>query len=366
MPSKNLFIAKNQEGFTQEQAQHQLERLLDQSIGTTYKYTHNWSGRVASLTQEGSTFKAELILKKQQKRIRDTSNDVFEKHYLDIFKKLINNLLSANWAPTEENKIEKEMSFACPKQNLDITLPSEIEPHFRHIYDRAAQIRIVYASIQNAVRTQFNKRSHCVLYGPPACGKTSILNAFRDMLGDENFVTLDATSTTKAGAENKLLDYDKVPPFIILEEIEKCNPGNLPWLLGVMDQRAEINKVNARTGTRRREAKCLCLATVNNIREFKTIMSGALASRFQHKVFCPRPSPQILRQILKREIAEIGGDERWIEPALEYAVKEEKTSDPRRVISLLDGGDRLLTGEYQDDLRSIRLSMEGENQEDLL
>ena len=35
---------------------------------------------------------------------------------------------------------------------------------------------------------------------------------------------------------------------------------------------------------------------------------------------------------------------------------QEGTDDPRRAIALLDGGDRLLTGEYQADWLAIRRS----------
>jgi MoxR-like ATPase len=178
------------------------------------------------------------------------------------------------------------------------------------------------------------------------------------MLGEDSVVKLDATSTTKAGAENLLLELDAVPPVLIIEEIEKCNPVNLPWLLGVMDDRAEIVKTNARIGSIRKEARCLVLATVNNLDEFKAIMAGALASRFKNQIYCPRPSRKILAKILLREVKEIAGDPAWIKPALDWCLKEEKTNDPRRVCAILDGREKLLTGEYQADMRAIRQAQE--------
>ena len=84
------------------------------------------------------------------------------------------------------------------------------------------------------------------------------------------------------------------------------------------------------------------------------MMSGALASRFGHKVYFPRPSREILKKILTREVRKIdNGKEEWIEPALDYLLEVEQTDDPRRAISILDGRDRLLSGEYQKDLKHI-------------
>src|SRR5439155_24406399 len=146
----------------------------------------------------------------------------------------------------------------------------------------------------------------------PGCGKTEILLAVERMLGPGAVVKLDATMTSKAGAENLLLELAVVPPVLLVEELEKCDPANLPWLLGVLDQRGELIKTNARVGSVRKEARCLCLATVNDLGRFRAAFSGALASRFQHQVYCPRPGPEVLRRILVREVYARGGKEAWV------------------------------------------------------
>jgi Cdc6-like AAA superfamily ATPase len=232
---------------------------------------------------------------------------------------------------------------------------------FENIYARDPQIALVLSAVDAAVKSNFQNRFHAVLYGPPACGKTQILNCVADMVGEESVLRFDCTSTTKAGAEKILLEAAEVPPVMICEEIEKTDEASLRWLLGLLDHRAEIRKTNYRVGTLQRKVHVLTLATVNDIALFESVMDGALASRFSHKIYCPRPDKTVLRRILEREIAatdEDGkplGKHEWIEPAIDYVVDREKSNDPRRVITVcLSGGDKLLTGEYQKYLDAAR------------
>jgi hypothetical protein len=222
--------------------------------------------------------------------------------------------------------------------------------HFDHIYDRTAQIERVLASVDVAIRTKMEHRYHCVLYGPPGCGKTEILLAVCKMLGDEYdaYIKFDATSTSKAGVEKLLLNPDiPVPPVMLIEEIEKTDENSLRWLLGILDQRGEMRKINARCNLSRK-APMLCLATANNMSLFNGMLAGALSSRFAHKLYCGRPSREIISRILQREVTAAGGNPEWIDIALRFAVDEMKLTDPREIIPIcICGGDKLLTGEYQ-------------------
>lgn len=242
---------------------------------------------------------------------------------------------------------------SAPAPRLAVIIPTDWRRFFAHIFDREPQVRLLLDTLSAALASDWLARNHCLLYGPPGCGKTEILLALERMLGPDAVVKLDATMTSKAGAENLLLELAVVPPVLLIEELEKCDPANLPWLLGVLDQRGEVIKTNARIGSVRKEARCLCLATANDLGRFRSILSGALASRFQHQIYCPRPGRAVLRQILLREVHARGGKEVWVEPALDLCVAE-GTDDPRRAIALLDGRDRLLTGEYQADWLAVR------------
>lgn len=227
--------------------------------------------------------------------------------------------------------------------------------HFAHLFGVDPQIQLVLSAVEEYQRSQFSNRFHCVLYGEPACGKTEILRSLTRMLGNDAVMHFDATSTTAAGAKQLLTESSHIPPVLCIEEIEKADEISLRWLLGVLDYRAEVRALKYRAGLVSKEVKLLCLATVNDFAKFNHMMDGALASRFSHKVYCPRPSHKVLERILQREITKSNGDVAWIKPALKYCTEVEKTNDPRRIITVcLCGKERLLTGEYQMLLSATR------------
>jgi len=231
------------------------------------------------------------------------------------------------------------------------TVNLEIGTHFDHIFDRDPHILRVYSAIETAVQTKLYSRNHCVLYGPPGGGKTEVLLAFGQMMGKENqaFMKFDATSMTQAGVLRILTGSGILPPVLIVEEIEKTSDKDLRWLLGLLDKRGEVRQTNFNVGNRMKNAKMLCLATVNDMVLFRSVMSGALASRFANQIYCDRPSEQVMRMILAREVKLINGKEEWIDPAIQFCIGKMKWDDPRQVIPVcLCGKDRLLNGSYQE------------------
>jgi hypothetical protein len=226
--------------------------------------------------------------------------------------------------------------------------------HFDHLYGLDAQIDVLLSALQVAKDTNYTKRFHSVLYGKPGCGKSEILRGVKNMVGEEGVIEFDGTQTTAAGAIATLMESAIVPPLLIIEEIEKVPDAAFMWLLGALDGRAEIRKVTAR-GVSHRKVPFVCAATVNDIELFKSRHEGAMASRFAHKIYCPRPTAEILRRILLREIKGVQGNPEWIQPAIDYCMKEENNTDPRRVIAVcLTGRDKLLTGEFQSNLKACR------------
>lgn len=232
--------------------------------------------------------------------------------------------------------------------------------YFKRIFGRNAQIRTVLSSIKSFLETDGQRRNHLLLYGLPACAKTQILTSIADLLGQDAVLRLDATSTTPAAIYRIYFEEFKdiePPPFVILEEAEKTDENSLRVWLGALDDRGELRKIKHRE-MKSREVKLLCLATVNDKEEFDKLMGGtvtkpgALSSRFVHQLMCPRPDKEVLKKILLRDIFRFGGNNDWVDPILELAEAVE-TNDPRKVLGFIDGGNRLLNGEYQKDILTI-------------
>jgi hypothetical protein len=240
----------------------------------------------------------------------------------------------------------------------DLPPPAQVtidkDGHFDHLYGLDAQINIVLDALQVAKDTNQEKRYHSVLWGKPGCGKSEILQGIKRMVGEGNYMEFDGTQTTAAGAIRALVDAPVVPSILIIEEIEKVPDAPFLWLLSALDGRAEIRKTTNH-GMVHRKVPFVCVATVNDLELFKARHDGAMASRFSHNIYCPRPDAKTLHKILTREIESIDGNPDWIAPALEYCIAEEKNTDPRRVIAVcLTGRDRLLSGEFQRDLMKCR------------
>ena len=250
--------------------------------------------------------------------------------------------------------ITNEVRSQNAKRIADICVEKD-NKYFEHLFDRDHQIDIVLSSIVAGKESKWRNRFNCILHGEPGCGKSDILSSVGQMLGEEGeaYIKLDATSMTQAGAQKLLTENEFTPPVLIIEEIEKADDKCLKWLLGLLDHRAEIRKNTARTNTVK-SVKMLCLATANNMALFDKVMDGALSSRFSNRIYCPRPSRDILKKILEREVEQVNGNKNWIEPALKYCVDEKKWNDPRKIIPVcLCGKDRLIDGTYQASLEAV-------------
>jgi hypothetical protein len=223
------------------------------------------------------------------------------------------------------------------------------ESPFKRYYGIESQIRMVLSSLKSSIDSSGKRMTHCVLFGPPACGKTSVLTTLEEIVGKHNVLKLDATTTTKAGVE-KLFLNTVIPPIVILEEVEKANEDWLRNWLSLLDERSEIRKVSHKE-TIVKDIDILFFCTVNDSDKFNNLLDGALASRCKNKIYFPRPTEETIKKILFRDVQENGGKIEWVEPALLLA-KDLNVDDPRVIISFLSGGDRLLDGSYQKDKKN--------------
>ena len=249
-------------------------------------------------------------------------------------------------AGTNSKEIEIWKTFKFDDRLLSDDNYLNNQSPFNRFYGINSQIRMVLSPLQSAIQTAGKRMVHSVLFGPPACGKTSVLNKLEDIIGKENILKLDAPTTTKAGIE-KLFLNNHIPPVVILEEAEKANEDWLRNWLSLLDERSEIRKVNHKE-TIVKDIDILFYCTVNDNDRFNDLLDGALASRCKNKIYFPRPSIETIEKILYRDIQENGGKKEWVQPALQLA-KDLNIDDPRIILSFLSGGDRLLTGSYQED-----------------
>lgn len=241
---------------------------------------------------------------------------------------------------------------------------TEHKEFFAHIYERETQIAILYSSVMAAVNSNFYSRSHAVILGDPGCGKTEILRSFQAMLGDAHVVLLDGPSTTKAGIEQLIIQAQRIPSFLFVEELEKMPVSVSQVLLGLLDGRGEIRQTNAKAGHVQRDAKVLCVATVNDRPRFIEMNQGALSSRFSHEIYCPRPDRDLLHRIVLREVKATNGNPFWVAAAVNHCTHIENNYDPRRSIAVcLSGKDDLLDGAYQELLIRNRVLKDTTNEE---
>jgi hypothetical protein len=238
----------------------------------------------------------------------------------------------------------------------------EIEEHesFKGIYGRAAQIRTAAAVLNAAFTTKMQRRHNILFWGYPGCAKSHLVNGIKALLGPDAVLELDSTSTTKAGIEKIFLNglETGVPPVVVMEEIEKTDEAALRVWLSALDERREIRKLNFNVA-KVRKIDILCIATANDKVAFDKLFRagnqdgrGALSSRFTKQIYVPRPDRAIMQRILERDIKEFGGNPAWINPCLDLADILD-TNDPREVLGMLVGGDRLLDDSYQGDIMTI-------------
>ena len=340
--------------------------------------------------QERYRYFAKIRLSEGQAR----SEDVAVKRYKKILENIARAALSHGWqivgekvrtaTVTQGNRLglfqdhlakgsshqdEAPEPESIPPFRVPRLTPEIMEKAFQGLWERESHIRVIQASVERFVDSCKTQPSHVLLYGHPAAAKTTLFKKFKEFYeydGHERVAHIDAPTMTKAGFETWLLSRAKnnnLPEIVLVEEIEKVQPENLLCLLSVMAS-GYIQRTNARIGKVDGQMPILVWATCNDEELLKKFARGALWSRFTHKLPCARPSRELMWKILLREVEKIpGGKPEWAEKALFFGWDNLGMRDPRAICGLLDGRDRLITGEYQEDMRAILKAFEKEKDE---
>ncbi len=256
---------------------------------------------------------------------------------------------------------ESRVPFRLPELT-----PEVMQTEFAGIYERDAHIRMIHASMYTAVETKFDERNHTLLYGEPAAAKTMLFERFKEWYeredGTERVALINATTLTKSGLENWILDRAKMgvlQEVLWFDELEKGKPEDFHCLLNIMDGTGEIARLNSKIGKQSASAKILVWGVCNNEQKIRSWESGALWSRFNKKYPCVRPSRELMLEIALGKIADrqargLKANTKWAYAAVNYAFDVEKDNDPRFVLSMLDGRDGLLDGSYFKDIEAIK------------
>lgn len=306
-------------------------------------------------------YKARIKLFAMKSRSEETARKAFEQTE-EVLKTASN---AKEWTYIGEY-LEEEGSvtaserppFVLPELTDDL-----IQTHLGTLYDREPHIRLIHDSAFTHMKSGGKFRTHVLLYGPAASAKTTLLSGFKAMYeqdGVERVMMIDATTTSKAGFETKLLSMASdglLPEFIYIEEIEKQMkrvPAVFNCLLSIMDSRGTISRTNARIGSVTKETPVTVWATSNDEHFIKSYDSGAIWSRFQRRIKCEAPSRERVIQIVNDKIKNFpDGKAEWIIPAVELGWDYLGSRDPREIVALtLDGKDRLLDGTFQKDIKA--------------
>jgi len=333
------------------------------------------------VTDEAS--KKEVWLYKVKLRVvkRGQSSPEVTARHLEHAKKLIQEKCNkygweiiGNVTRNGEDQVVGEVKQERPQFEAPVMTPDSISEITRGIYDRDQHVRVIHDGVVDFFDT-LNKhhrnesvevsRPHVLLKGPPAGAKTTLFERlklwYEKGSNVERVTFVDATTASKAGLENWLLDRAEsgtLTEILVMEEMEKQPLDNLLTLVSLMGS-GYIAKLNARVGFRKEHAQVLVWATCNQEDIIQNFRNGVLWSRFANKLHCTRPSRDRLHQILRDKIKQRGGQLRWADEAIKFAfetcMREFGTAmdDPRDVIALLAGRGRLIDGAYQRDRLDI-------------
>jgi hypothetical protein len=293
-----------------------------------------------------------LILSKEGQRAEEA---------LDLAEKVVRKVATLQkWQVLGEAKVVAALEAQAKSRPPFIVWPMTddvIATQFADIVGCDANLRLIHDATEAFIQSNGVLRNHTILYGEPGAAKTSMFMKLKewyesDNCGVERVKALDATSISKAGLENWILDQadaGELPEILYLEEVEKFDMNVLLPLGSLMDGRGVLTKLNARVN-RTARASILVWMTCNDEDFVKKWHRGYLWSRCTQKIECCRPTREEMESyIIPSKIKQMGGDPSWTKYVCDFAYDQLKTDDPREIIGLLAGRHRLVDGTYQRD-----------------
>lgn len=323
------------------------------------------SSDVIGPVQEGDSYRYSftVTLSKEQKRSETATIKAIERAKTFVLRAAE----ARGWSARDKADAAETAKVSQERGPLVVGELSDsvLSTYFDDVYERNPHIRIIHDNTKNFVNSGGEERCHTLLYGEPASAKTVLflkLKAWYEQNDDnERVAVINAVTISKSGIENWLLDKAKsgtIPEILFFDEIEKFDMANLSCLLAIMDSQGVISRINSRIGRQSAETKVIVWASCNGMDKLKSFSDGALYSRFTHAIPCARPGREVMRHILmtkmemRRAKGRLAKDE-WVNVVMDYAFDKKEIRDPRKIIGMLAGQDRLLDGSYFKDLEMI-------------
>lgn len=346
-----------------------------------------WSAKVSSKREpvqnnDGYFYRVKIRLSKTSQRT--PSADVVKKQIETVLERIKKRASSKKWAvEVADQEATREIPLGAPARKVEKVKSSSpfifpelndgaIQKNFSDIYERDAHIRIIHGAIKTTLESEGKVLSHVLMYGLPGACKTRLMERFKEWYEGPNpdverVVIIDGATMTKAGLELRLVELAKlnqIPDILVIDELEKQPLPNLYCLLNVMTSGA-ITRLNARAGNIRLPMKCAVVGICNDEEALREFARGALWSRFNHRLYCARPSEEATRKILRKTAFDMGvvdSDvvDKLVEATMHFGWDHLKQRDIRELKGHLDGRERLLTGEWQDDYAFIKRSHDQE------
>jgi hypothetical protein len=238
---------------------------------------------------------------------------------------------------------------------LTVETIADWQTHFSKFINLNDQVSLLLDALKAAIESNFEDRCHTAVHGPPGCGKTEVLRTLCNLLGPRHSQFFDATAMTKAGAEEFLLTTARIPSVIVLDELDKAPAETGKAWLQVASDHAEVNKTDARRGSRRRETRTLVIAAANDLQSMEKRLGEALCSRLlAHRIFFPQPARDDVIQILKSVASNSTIDEAAVLKVMQHVEANEPDADLRRTIGLLKAGrNGWVSGDFAERLQRV-------------
>lgn len=194
------------------------------------------------------------------------------------------------------------------------------------------KLRIAYA-------IECRRRTHFLLEGPPACGKSLILEAVRSTVPDAYIAF--GSRTSAAGLSDAL--FENQPPVLLLDEADKMDNDCFSVLLGLMEG-GEVLETKSKK-SRGIKLETMVIAACNS----SDYMPREFLSRFSLHPYFPKYNRDEFIEVCEGFLTKVEGCPREIATYLGEMIYDNDIGDVRKA----RGAWQLMTAPTEDEARQV-------------